>query len=82
VLLLGSILLISIFRGYLTNMVDMATTLSFLTSPVLAYLNYRVVTASNMPDGTTPPRWLKVLSWAGLAFGVVFSIAFLVWRFG
>ena len=82
VLLSGSLLLISIFRGYLINMIDLATTLSFLTSPVLGYLNYRAVTAKHMPDGTTPPAWLRVLSWAGLAFGVGFSIAFLVWRFG
>jgi len=82
VLLSGSLLLISIFRGYLINMIDLATTLSFLTSPVLGYLNYRAVTAKHMPDGTTPPAWLRVLSWAGLVFGVGFSIAFLVWRFG
>jgi len=82
VLLMGSLLLISIFRGYLTHMVDLATTLSFLTSPVLGYLNYRAVTASHMPAGTTPPRWLRLLSWVGLGSGVVFSIIFLVWRFG
>ena len=82
VLLMGSLLLISIFRGYLTHMVDLATTLSFLTSPVLGYLNYRAVTSSHMPAGTTPPRWLRLLSWAGLGSGVVCSIIFLIWRFG
>jgi len=82
VLLSGALLVISIFRGYLTGMVDLATTLSFLTSPVLGYFNYRAVTAANMPPGTAPPAWLRVLSWVGLAFGVGFSIIFLVWRFG
>jgi len=81
VVTVGSLLLISLFVRGLTRMVDLATILSFLTSPILGYFNYRVVTGAGMPEGTTPPRWLRLLAWAGLAFGVVFGAAFLVQRF-
>lgn len=60
-------------------MVDLATTLSFLTAPVLAYLNYRLVTADHMPDGYRPKRWLKWLSWGGMIFLTGFALLYLVW---
>lgn len=81
VLIAGALPLISIFQSSLTRMVDLATTLSFLTAPVLGWFNYRAVTAPHMPEGTAPPVWLRVLTWVGLVFGVAFGIAFLVWRF-
>jgi Mn2+/Fe2+ NRAMP family transporter len=81
VLVGGALLLMSVFRRSLTGMVDLATTLSFLTGPILGVLNYRAVTGPRMPPGTTPPPWLRLLTWAGLLFGVVFGAVFLVWRF-
>ncbi|WP_445664014.1 Nramp family divalent metal transporter [Fodinibius sp. AD559] len=63
-----------------TLMVDLATTLSFLTAPVLAYLNYRLVTAEHMPDNCTPKPWLKWLSWSGLVFLTGFALVYLYWK--
>lgn len=77
----GSLLLIGALQGSLTRMVDIATTLSFLTAPVLGWFNYRAVTADHVPVEARPPLWLRVLSWIGIVFGVVFGAAFLVWRF-
>jgi Mn2+/Fe2+ NRAMP family transporter len=82
VVIAGALLLMSVLRQSLTGMVDVATTLSFLTSPMLGWLNYRAVTASHVPPEARPPRWLRALTWAGLAFGVVFGVVFLAWRFG
>lgn len=81
VLITGSLSLISLFVGGLTRMVDVATVLSFLTSPVLGLFNYRVVTGATMPEGARPPRWLRWLARLGIAFGVALGIAFLVIRF-
>ena len=81
VLVAGALLLMSVFQRSLTGMVDLATTLSFLTSPILGVLNYRAVTAPHMPAGTTPPGWLRALTWAGLAFGFAFAGIYLWWRF-
>ncbi|HSL83000.1 MAG TPA: Nramp family divalent metal transporter [Thermoanaerobaculia bacterium] len=82
VLVAGALLLMSVFQRSLTGMVDLATTLSFLTSPILGVLNYRAVTSPHMPPGTTPPVWLRALTWVGLAFGFAFAGIYLLWRFG
>ncbi|WP_138431074.1 Nramp family divalent metal transporter [Fodinibius saliphilus] len=67
-----------------TLMVDLATTLSFLTAPVLAYLNYRLVTAEHMPADCKPKPWLKWLSWSGIIFLTGFALLYIYWiiRFG
>lgn len=80
-LVAGGLLLMSAFRGSMTGMVDLATTLSFLTAPVLGWLNFRAVTGPHMPAAARPPPWLRGLTWAGLVFSVLFGVAFLVWRF-
>lgn len=63
-----------------TLMVDLATTLSFLTAPVLAYINYRLVTADHMPDHCVPRPWLKWLSRGGLIFLTGFALLYLYWQ--
>ena len=63
-----------------TLMVDLATTLSFLTAPILAYINYRLVTADHMPDDCVPKPWLKWLSWSGMIFLTGFALLYLYWQ--
>lgn len=77
----GAVILLSILKSGMTFMVDLATTLSFLTAPILAFINYKVVTGKDMPDEGRPPKWLKLLSWAGLVFLIGFSLYYLYVRF-
>jgi len=67
-----------------TLMVDLATTLSFLTAPLLAYINYRLVTADHMPKHCIPKPWMKWLSWSGIVFMTGFALFYVYWiiRFG
>ncbi len=64
-----------------TYLIDLATTLSFLTAPVLAFINYRLVMASNFPKDHQPPMWLQILSWAGIVFLTSFTLLFVYWKF-
>ena len=77
----GALLLISAFADSMTFMVDLATTLSFLTAPVLAVLNYKVVRSVEMPDFARIPSWLNILSIVGILFLVAFALFYLYWRF-
>jgi len=61
-----SVVFIAWFAGTLTALVDFATIVSFLTAPILGYLNLRVVGSSFMPAEHRPGRALIALSWAGL----------------
>ena len=61
------------------TMLDLATTLSFLTAPVLAIINYLVITR-HAPIEARPGRAMRWLSLLSIGFLTVFSIAYLVWR--
>lgn len=63
-----------------TLMVDLATTLSFLTAPVLAYINYRLVTADHVPQECQPKPWLRWLSWSGMIFLASFALLYIYWQ--
>lgn len=66
------------FLTSMKTMVDLATTLSFLTAPVLATINYLVVTRHAPPEAR-PGRPLRVLSVGSIAFLTVFGAVYLVW---
>ncbi len=61
-------------------MVDLATTLSFLTAPVLAIMNYKVVTGKSMPKAGIPSQGMKIYAWAGMLFLSGFTIFYIVWN--
>ncbi len=79
VLITGSILLIAFATKSMGVMVNFATTISFMVAPILAWLNYRVVTDKHMPKEARPGMFLRVLSWLGIAFFIGFSIVYLGW---
>lgn len=59
-------IILSLFGGTLTALVDFATIVSFLTAPVLGYLNLRVVTMPTMPAEHRPGPAMRALAYAGL----------------
>jgi Mn2+/Fe2+ NRAMP family transporter len=64
-----------------TFMVDLATTLSFLTAPILAFINYKLVMSKHFPDEHRPPKWLRILSWSGIVFLSGFALFFAYSKF-
>lgn len=72
----GAVLILALFVGSLKDMIDLATTLSFLGTPLLAFFNHRAMTSADIPAEHRPARWLVVLSWTGVAFWTVFALVF------
>jgi Mn2+/Fe2+ NRAMP family transporter len=72
-------LLLAILASSLTGMVDFATIVTFLTAPILGYLNLRAVTSDAVPAELQPGPKLRALSWGALlvlaAFGAVYLIS-------
>lgn len=79
---LAALLILTFLTTRMRTLIDFATSLAFLSAPLFAYLNCRVIRTARLPAGDAPPQWLIVLSWAGLAFVTGFSILYLVVRFG
>ncbi len=77
----GSLVIIGLFISGMTALVDLATTLAFLTAPILAYINYRAVTGPWMPDAARPGSKLLLFNWVSMIFLAGFALFFLVWRF-
>ena len=78
VVALGGLLVVLAFRGQLKTLVDLATTLSFLVAPVIAFWNLRLVTRDDFPAEAKPGRILQAWAWLGLLFLTAFSAVY-VW---
>jgi Mn2+/Fe2+ NRAMP family transporter len=82
VLGLGSIAIVGFMLRSLVALVDLATVLSFLTAPFLAWLNHKVILAEEMPKAHRPGPAMVAYSWAGIIFSTAFALYFLWVRFG
>jgi Mn2+/Fe2+ NRAMP family transporter len=82
VLGLGSTAIVGFMLRSLVALVDLATVLSFLTAPFLAWLNHKVILAEEMPKAHRPGPAMVAYSWAGIIFSTAFALYFLWVRFG
>lgn len=65
----------------LGQMLEVAMVISFLTSPVFAYINFRAIRAPWVEERFRPGPVMRSLSWLGLAFFIGFTTLFLWWFF-
>lgn len=78
---IGSFGIILFLGKQLKNLVDLATTMSFLIAPVIAIVNYKLVTGSHLKKEDQPKLWLRILSWMGIVFLTGFAIYYVKIRF-
>ena len=76
-----SMLVLYITGSQFTYIIDLATSLSFLTAPALAFINYRLIISRFFPEEYRPKLWLRLLSWFGMIFLSAFALLFFYWRF-
>jgi Mn2+/Fe2+ NRAMP family transporter len=69
----GSIVIIAFFSANMKMLIDFATAIAFLSSPILAILNYLVITGKDIPKEKQPSTLLKTISIIGILFFVCFS---------
>ncbi|MDH3823385.1 MAG: divalent metal cation transporter, partial [Nitrosopumilus sp.] len=81
VISVGSLIIIFQFESNLKGLVDFATVLSFVIAPVIAIFNFRLVTGKFLNKDSQPSIYLKVLSFAGIVFLILFASIFVITRF-
>ncbi len=64
----------------LLTLIDVATILSFLTAPILAFLNHKVMHGPEVSPADRPQPWLSKLSLAGITFLLLFAVSYIVLR--
>ena len=80
ILSFGSICVIYLFGSNITHLVDLATTISFMIAPFIAFANFRLVLSPYLNESDTPKPWLKTLAIFGILFLIGFVIIFIYVR--
>ncbi|MFA9479910.1 NRAMP family divalent metal transporter [Phycisphaerales bacterium AB-hyl4] len=73
------IVIITWFTASMGQLLFIAMVVSFATSPVFAYINYRTIQAEWVPLQYRPGPLLRCLSWTGMAFLSISTVAFFYW---
>jgi Mn2+/Fe2+ NRAMP family transporter len=73
-----SFLFILLLSSNLKDLVDLATTLSFVIAPLIAIINYRVITSDQISQEYRPGKKLLLLAKSGIVFLTVFAIIYIV----
>ncbi len=81
VLAAGSLFVILQFGERLKELVDFATTISFLIAPVIAIFNFKII-KNHLAKDYQPSLWLRILSYIGILFLSGFAVFFLLVKFG
>ncbi len=76
-LVFGTYIILQFFLNNMVTLVKIATIFSFLTAPIFAFLNYRLITSKFTPKEFQPNLFIKVLSWLGILFLLIFSFWFI-----
>ena len=76
----GSLAIIFLFGSSIKSLVDLATTISFMIAPFIAFANYKLVSESYIGGKNTPKLWLKSLALCGIVYLIGFGSLFLYVR--
>jgi Mn2+/Fe2+ NRAMP family transporter len=79
---LGAIAILIWGMSSFTALVDLATTLSFLTAPVLSYFNHRAIHAEEVPKDLQPGAAMTAWSWVAIILQAAFAAYFLWLKLG
>jgi Mn2+/Fe2+ NRAMP family transporter len=74
----GAVLILAFAAGSMLELVRFITTISFLSAPVIAVLNYFVISGKDVPESARPGMWLRLWSAAGILFLLIFSGWYLI----
>ncbi len=76
ILAAGSLGILTWGMSSFTALVDLATTLSFVTAPVLSFFNHRAVFGDEVPPAMRPSPAMRLWSLAGIALQSAFALYF------
>jgi Mn2+/Fe2+ NRAMP family transporter len=74
---IGSVFIIGVLARHMIALITVTTVLAFLTTPLLAIMNYMVINSAEVPALYRINPLMKILSWVGIVFLFGFSIAFI-----
>jgi len=77
-LAVGALAIIAAVSGHgFRRLIDIATTLSFLGTPIIAWFNHRAMFSAEITIQHRPSNWMRIWSIAGVIFWAAFAAVFL-----
>lgn len=76
-LVIGTLIILFFLLNSMLALVKIATIFSFLTAPIFAFLNYKLLTSKHTPKEFQPSKYMKLLSILGIVFLICFSLWYL-----
>ncbi|WP_272700908.1 NRAMP family divalent metal transporter [Desulfovibrio sp. Fe33] len=76
VLCSGAVVILATMMKSFSTFMDLASTIVFITSPILAILNHRAVFGSTFPKESQPNSFMKAWSIAGILFLAALTVAY------
>ncbi|MDX5447490.1 MAG: divalent metal cation transporter, partial [Bacteroidota bacterium] len=77
IVLFGGLSLIYVFPSGFKPLIDLATTLSFIIAPVIAFLNMRALRLPDFPEKHLPGVRMRILIRMGFLFLILFTLGYL-----
>ena len=81
ILAIGSWWIIHRFTSDIKGLLDFVTTVSFVSAPIYAWLNYKAITSSDVDGQEHPKGWFKFYTLSCLVILTLVSVFFLWWKF-
>lgn len=77
----GAALLIAQFAGksVFSSLIKVATVASFITAPLLGFLNYKLIFSKHVPIEAQPPIFTKILAVFGIVFLAALALIYLAY---
>ena len=81
VLALGAFSITAFFMGQFKNLIDLATSISFLIAPLVAIANFKLVGKKYIDSAFTPTPIMKFISYLGIIFLTGFALFYIYIKF-
>lgn len=70
---IGGFLLFYLSAASMIKILEWATVTSFLTAPIIGFLNLRAIQGEDIPGSHRPPKWMILLAYVGLMAMIGFA---------
>jgi Mn2+/Fe2+ NRAMP family transporter len=77
---LVSFIIVMFFKSALLAMLGFAMTLAFVTTPMFAWLNHKLVKQTTLHPDAAPSKGIQALSYLGLVYLFGFLLVFIGWK--
>ena len=79
-LMAGAAVIINLLTNSFSLLIDIATTVSFVTAPIFAILNHQAMFGPSVPESSRPSHAMRIWSLLGIASLVIFTATYALLR--